>query len=303
MAIEFNFDAIIDDRTEFITATGTGRTPAMHSVTIDRGVQEVLTASAVKMIEAMLREAEADPRLYDPGNSYEATGYLFVPMDGTFSTKANYLHTYPSPPPHSDPLRALPRINLYLARLQDEHGNRISAVKKTSDFGRALKKTGWSRLSNGELILDVDPIFQMADDFDFFIEDDGIYVYRYKSFERVCNLERAINEAVETNIEFISKQSECIDFSTLLDPASHSIRAARALASIRANDYAKDLDVGRVRHYCENLNITLAETNGRLSVESEHLKFLRLIARQILGVELRAGYPETYEALNRNLLV
>lgn len=299
MKLQFDLERVKSDDTEFYAAIGRGRTPNVGFVRIGNDLRNALNEATVCTVRRM-QELSAEPEQYDPANIHESAAHLFVPMDSGFASKAKYLHEVSSPDELTDPLKQLPKADLYMARLEDEHGNRLTAVKKTSDFGRKLKRGLLAKLADGGLELDDEPKFQLSGDFDFLIEDQGVFVYRYRQFESACNLDTTIKDAAKDNLAYIKTQVTFLDFDSIEQTATTSVRSARVIASIRANNYGARLDIDRIRSYCNQYDIPFSEEDGVMTVEpTHHLDFLRLVGRQILGVELVPGEPEVFQASSR----
>lgn len=299
--VAFDFESINGIKTEFITAIGTGMKPEIGHVRIGTGIQEALHQAVIDTWEGMESHIDEGGN-YDPADSHSSTGYLFVPLNSQFSEKAEYLHNTPSQGELADPLEMLPRISLYIARMEDDSGNRISAVKKINDFAGPFARNIWGTITNAELVLDTEPKFQLHKDFDFFVADDGIYVYQYKAFENACSLQKVIKESVGRNLLELEQNSIFVDYGSLLEFSSGSIRAARSIASIKANNYDQRMDAHRLKYYCKEHNVEYTEVGGRMSVQGGHLTFIRIIARQILGIELVEGEHEGFLSLNRKAL-
>ena len=299
MKLQFEVEHIKRDDTEFYAAVGRGHTPSVGFVRIGEEVRNALNTAVISTVEHLL-EAGETPDQYDPANIHESSAHLFVPMDSLFTTKAKFLHEVSAPDELNEPLRQLPRADLYMAKLVDQSGNKLTAVKKTSDFGRRLKKGFLARLAEGGLEIDDEPKFQLSEDFDFLIGDEGVFVHRYKQFETACNLESTLRCAARDNIAHIRAQVTFLDFDSIEQTAVSSVRSARVIASIRANNYGARLDIERIRNYCDQYEIPYSEAEGVMTVEpTHHLDFLRLVGRQILGVELVPGEPEVFHAASR----
>jgi len=299
MTLQFDFENIKEDETSFHVAIGRGKTPKIGWVRIGNAVRHALNTAVANTIRSM-REYSDIPETYDPANIHEPSAHMFVPIESSFTEKAKYLYDVINPDELSEPLEFLPKIDLYMAEIFDISGNTLTAVKKTSDFGRMLKRGFMARIADGGLELDNEPKFQLSEDFDFLIEKQGIFVHRYKPFEGACNLDTAIRESARANIAYIQSQATFIDFSSIEESATKSVKSARVIASIRANNYGVRVNIERVRGYCKQYDIGYTECGGIMRIDPEnHLNFLRLVGRQILGVELVPGEPEVFHAASR----
>lgn len=304
MALEFDLDQVAVDQTDFYVAEGRGRTPRISLVLIDKSVREALV-DAAKSTWAVMRvqRDNSDPEPYDPSNDYPSTSHLQIPLDDELAAKARYLHGVENPEELDSPNEILPRISLYIARLYDKAGRKLTAVKNTSGFGRPLGRGKLASLTNGELHLVREPQFQLATDFDFLIDRESVHVYRHMSFESACNVQDAIREALKLNVEYLSEQIPFVDFGSLDEKVMCSIRAAREIAAIRAHGYDQGLSRDRLVRYCEDHRIGYSETNGKLVVDAvDQSRFIRLLARKILEIQLRDDSREVFEVSSRKPL-
>lgn len=303
MTPDFDLENVEIGRSDFYVTQGRGKTPKFDFVRIDNSIREALVTAA-RDTWGLMQEQGTQPEPYDPANDYPSTGFLYVPLDEPLVEKARYLHEVENPEEVTNPLDVLPRTRVYLARLLDRDGKSLTAAKNTSSFGRPLARGRLASLTNGELHVDEEPKFQLSSDFDFMIDSQNIFIYRHKSFEQACNLEGAIGEAVKENIGYISQHLGFIDFSFMEAGLSRSLRAARELAAIKANDFGRDISQARIVGYCTEYNIDLSWVNGRIYIEDadNQMKFLRLLSRKILEIELRDSGAEVYAVSSRKPL-
>lgn len=300
MTPDFDLEDVDTDRSDLYVTNSRAKTPKFSFVRIDNSVRVAMVAAARTTWERMQKKGD-QPNTYDPSNEYPPTGFLRVPLQEPLVEKARLLHAVENPEEVQNPLEVLPRTRVYLARLVDRAGKPLTAVKNTSSFGRLLEQSWLAHLTNGELRMDEGPKFQLSDDFDFLIDSQNIFIYRHKSFEQACNLDEAIKEAAKANIEYVGQHLGFVDFSIMEARLSRSVTAARELAAIRANDFGRDVSEARVVGYCTRYKIRHSWVNGRICIDDpeDQMKFLRLLSRKILGIELRDSGAEAYAVSSR----
>lgn len=300
MTDSFDFTRVVENETEFRVAFGRAKEPPLNFVKTVQSLRDFLIAAVNRTVEEMsaIETETGSADGYDPSNIHEGRGRIFIPLDAEFAVKARYLHEAQDVPNLDDPMEHLDSISLYMARLTDSNGNYLTAVKSTGDFRRRVREPklmGWFGEGLG---IESELRFELYNDFDFLIDDSGVHVYRIKTFETVCNLAEAVRNAVTQNVDYLSDQITFIDFAPFLE--NPSIRNARALASIRAEGRYQRVEQDLLCGHCDKLELEYEVVDGRIRISPESRDgFLRLINRQVLGIELVRGEPETYLAASR----
>lgn len=298
MPLNFDLDRLRHGTGEFFFEEGRRKTPVFGAVLIDNSIRDALIAG----VHATWDDLQAfpdGPVPYDPGNDYPSRAYLQYPLDGPLVAYAKVLHHAHNLDEVQNPEQVLPRIKLYAVRLEDEDGKFLTAVKSISSFGRPVGKSWLARLTNGELHLVDQPEFQLANDFDFLIDEDTIHIYHPGKFETACRLQDSIKASAKENLDHLSQQIPFIDFAPFEAEILRSTRSAREFATIKANDYGRDLDQQQLLAYCTDLNIGYLDEDGVISIDPQHHSlFIRLVARKILSIQLRSE-PEVFAVASR----
>lgn len=304
MDLAFDIDHLREDATEFFVTKGKGKTPTFQAVLTDDTVRQALIGAVKTTYEAMRQaDAEEEASLYDPSSAHVTQGVLHCPLDGAIAEKARYIHSVTNLEELPNPLEELPKISLYAVRLQDESGRSLTAVKQTSSFGRRLDRRFLARFAQGELRLVQEPEFQLANDFDFLIDDQHVHIYHSRAFEGACNVHAAILSASQQNLDLISGEIDFIDFGPIQSELSKSVKAARDFAAIRASGYDQGINRDRLMSYCDRFNIRYVENGGKISIAAEDTyRFVRLLSRKILTIELREDAPEAFAVSGRKPL-
>lgn len=304
MDLEFDLGRLREDATEFFVTKGRGKTPVFRAVLIDNSVRQALISAVRTTWEAMRQEEEEeDASLYDPSSAHVTQGILHCRLDGPLAEKARYIHAVANLEELSDPLEELPKISLYAVRLRGGDDRTLTAVKQTSSFGRRLDRRFLARFAQGELRLVQEPEFQLSNDFDFLIDTQHVHIYRSRAFEGACNVHAAILEGAQQNLEQISREIPFVEFGLIQTELSKSIKAAREFAAIRASGYDQGINRRRLIEYLNRFNIGYTENGGRIEIAAEDIyRFIRLLSRKILTIELRDDAPEVFSVSGRKPL-
>jgi hypothetical protein len=285
---------------DLMVAESRGNAPELRFVATDRSVQDELRIIASSTFD---RLGLHDPRQYDPANTYQSEAYLLLPTDSPLAAKCRYIYTQQNCPEIGDPNLDLPRTKLYAARFWGAGNNAIVGCKTVTDFSKRLRRQKLMTVFNDSLTLDDRPQFQLENHFDFVITDSAVHILRPKAFETACNLSDAVKQAAAENLRYLHETSTIINFVDFVPIGNSQVRAARAVASLRLNGYLDNLDRELVEANCTHLQIEYLVADGRISIaEGSQVKFLQMLCRQILGIELKKGERETYFASNREPL-
>lgn len=102
------------------------------------------------------------------------------------------------------------------------------------------------------------------------------------------------------NIKTIRKDLTFVDFDGVEAYARKHPRAARYLASIRAQGETKSIDKALLKKLCKQTGVELAESKGKVSIAAGHeMGFLEVLDRRRYEVSLVKEKPERYRAANR----
>ena len=145
-----------------------------------------------------------------------------------------------------------------------------------------------------------DDTFKLDRDFDLLIDSERVHILRPSGFESIGELQEAICAAVPGNVAEIARDMEFVDFGTIAEYAQSHPRAARYLASIRAQRETHDISRNLLTNACAKYGIDLEQTNGRILVMAgSEMEFLNVLDRRLYELELVPGRPERYRASSR----
>jgi len=292
MVPSFDFDRIVSDETELIVGLGAGRTPDLAFVPADQSVKDTLNAAVVATIEAMRR---LDSRQYDPSNEYPSAASVYVTHDELPVNKPRYLHEPTSPGEINDLNKQLLSAKIYLARMIDQDGNRLTAVKRVQGMGKSLERKPLAVIRGGALRVDNEQKFEIEDYVDFLIDAQGVYVYKVTAFEGVCQLEKALRASAVENLQHVQELLPFVDFGPISPTLCKSIRSARVIASIKSKGYAIDLDQQKIVTRCQNADIAYRVEAGKIIVADDSAElFIKLIGKKILESDLKTTGIEVF---------
>jgi hypothetical protein len=143
----------------------------------------------------------------------------------------------------------------------------------------------------------------LDNDFDLLMDTKHIHILRPSSFEFIGKLQEAIMAAAPENATKNRKDLPFIDFDTVEEYACKHPRAARYLASIRAQGKSKNIDKKRLKVLCRDTSVVFTEAGGKLVIDQKNVMgFLEVLDRRRYKLELVAGSPEKYRAASRSEL-
>ncbi|MFQ5472724.1 MAG: DUF4868 domain-containing protein, partial [Dehalococcoidia bacterium] len=107
-------------------------------------------------------------------------------------------------------------------------------------------------------------------------------------------------DTVPQNMKAIRKDLPFVDFDGIEDYAGKRPRAARYLASIRAQEETKNIDKAALKRLCKRTGVEVKESNGKVIVPDGHeMGFLEVLDRRRYEVDLVKEEPERYRAASR----
>ena len=109
--------------------------------------------------------------------------------------------------------------------------------------------------------------------------------------------------AVTDNVAVLKRDADFIDFTPIEEYSSRHPRAARYLASIRAQGAVVAIDRRALRRLCKRTGVSIESVKGKLTVPEDHvLGFLEVLDRRRYEIELVNGSPERFKAASRSRL-
>lgn len=267
-------------------------------VPADVGVQSALREMAVETRDAM-QDVETTPPRYEPSEKHGSVEHVYLPLDDDLSAHLRQLHEANNLDVDSTGLSDPSTVFCYFSRFTDSKGLRLTALRRATQFKGVLKNR-LVRFTTDALKIIEDKVFKLDTDFDMLIDKDNIHILRPSGFEFVGQLQSAISAAAPYNVRTIQKDLTFVNFDNIADYASKHPRAARYLASIRAQKEMKNIDKRALKNLCKKTGVDIDETNGTITVQEGNIMgFLEVLDRRRYEIELVKDNPERYRAPSR----
>lgn len=270
-------------------------------VAVDAGVQAALQDMVTATWGEMQKLAQT-PAQYEPSEKHESHEYLFLPLDDVLAVHLQQLHQADNLTSDNKALEETSSIFCYFVRLTDKKGRRLTAVRRAAQF-KGVLKSRLVRLVTDSLKIVEDRVFKLDVDFDLLVDSRNVFVLRPAGFEFVGMLQEAVCAAVPTNISLVQAEMPFVDFSGIEAYATGHPRAARYLASIRAQRETTGVDRQALRRCCSEAGVGVNLHKGKIEVQAGHeMGFLEVLDRRRYTLELVQGAPERFKAASRQKL-
>ncbi|GIW56647.1 MAG: hypothetical protein KatS3mg082_3051 [Nitrospiraceae bacterium] len=298
--MKLNFDLENVKVTEFGVGRDDDGEHVFVQVPVDRDVQSALREMMQATWEALQRD-EDGPARYNPSEKHGSTAYLFLPLNHDMAASLRQLHQVTNLTIDTAALSNPNNVFCYFARFTDEVGRRLTAVRRAAQFKGILKSKGrLVRILDDTLAILQDTVFKLDSDFDLLIDSANVHILRPHGFEFVGKLQEAILGEVPANIALLRKGLPFVEFDRIEEYAKTHPRAARYLASIRAQQGTKNIDKAALKRLCKRTGVDITESKGKLVVAEGHeMGFLEVLDRRRYEVDLVRDQPERYRAGNR----
>lgn len=297
MTLNFDFHNV--KTTEFGVGRDDGDGQAFTFVTVDGDVQLALREMAQATWTAM-QALTKTPAKYEASEKHAGHEHVYLPIGDELAVRMHELHTANNLLTDGTALAQPEQIFCYFARLTDEKGRRLTALRRATQFKGVLKSRLIRLVSDALKIVD-DKLFKLDLDFDLLVDMHKLHILRPSGFEFASELQQAVLAAVPKNVALIQQDLTFVEFSVIENYASKHPRAARYIASIRAQEETKNIDKSLLKKLCKSTGVEIKESNGKISVDEGHVMgFLEVMDRRRYELELVKGAPEQYKAASRS---
>lgn len=295
MPAEFNVGSV--ELVEFGVGLDEGRDQRYVSIPIDGDIQAALREMVITTRDEM--KDAGDATTYDPGEKYAGHENLRLPLESELASHVLRIHEAQNLPSEPTALSVPANVFCYFARMRDNKGHRLTAIRRATMF-KGVLKSRLLQFTTDALKLVQDKVFKLDRDFDLLVDETGIQILRPAGFEFVGALEGAVLAAVPKNVKAVKADLPFVDFDPIQLYATHHPRAARYLASIRVQHETKNIDKNNLKKLCERTGVRVQEVKGKLQVdEASIMDFLGVLDRRLYEVELVKGSPESFRAASR----
>lgn len=275
--------------------------PKFFHVPSTKEVQQTLIDMVVNTVTELsaLDTSEQDPEPYEPSEKYASEEHTYLPINNPLAGLVKELHESNNLDNGGSLLVDQDAdVFCYFVKMTDASGRRLTAVRRASGFNLIGRKRRLIVLVSDAVELAPQPLFKLDNDFDLVVDDRYVHILRAAGFEAVGRLKQAILDSVDRNITEIEQSLPFLDVENIKEYASGHVRAARYLASIRAQGRLSDVDPAKLKAYCERQGVQLIERDGKLIVENESaMNFLLVLDRRLYDVDwFTNGEREQYVA-------
>lgn len=298
--MNLNFDLSDVKTTEFGVGRDEDDARTFLAVPVDAKVQAALQEMVRATWDAM-QGFEDGPTLYETSEKYGSIEYLHIPLSDALATSVRQLHEAANLDIDAAALLDPSNVFSYFARLTDGSGNRLTTMRRATQFKGILKSKGrLVRVVDDTLRIVDDTVFKLDTDFDLLADSVNVHILRPSGFEFAGQLQQAILDAAGPNVKVIRKDLPFVDFESIEKYASKHSRAARYLASIRSQEQTKNIDKAELKKLCGKTGVTISEKNGKLTIgPGDEMGFLEVLDRRRYELELVKGVPERFKAASR----
>ncbi len=299
MNLHFGFKSV--KTTEFGIGRDGGHGQTFWFVAVDKEVQVALREMAEATWTAM-QELAKTPAKYEPSEKYASCEHVYLPLADDLTKCMRKLHTANNLTTDGNALAEPSEVFCYFVRLTDRQGRRLTALRRATQFKGVLKSRLIRFVSDALKIVE-DRVFKLDVDFDLLVDTQNLHILRPSGFEFSGELQQAVLDAVPKNIDAIKQNLKFVEFATIGEYASKHPRAARYLASIRAQGEMKNIDKSALKKLCKSTGVELSDSKEQITVQEGHVMgFLEVMDRRRYELELVKGVPEQYKAASRSRL-
>jgi hypothetical protein len=287
--------------TEFGVGRDDGNGEAFVTVPVDPNVQAALLEMVQTTWEGMQKDDDG-PVKYEASEKHGVTEYLYLSLNDDLASSLRELHEAANMDIDAGALSEPADLFSYFARLTDNNGRRLTALRRATQF-KGVLKSRLIRILDDTLKIIEDTVFKLDNDFDLLVDSDNVHILRPSGFEFAGKLQQAILDAVPDNIKAIRKDLAFVTFDAIADYAKKHPRAARYLASVRGQAETKNIDKSKLKKLCKGTGVEVTESKGKIVVVVGHeMAFLEVLDRRRYELELVKGQPERFKAASRTKL-
>lgn len=296
MNLDFDLESVT--LTEFGVGLDESDGQRFCTIPIDASVQVALQEMAATTWRLMI-EQNTDPETYNPSEKYASSEYVYLPLNNPLAQHLRELHEAANLGIDSGALSDPTKIFCYFARMTDTRNRRLTAIRRSSQFKGVLKSRLIHLLSDAMKLI-CDPVFRLDNDFDLLIDSMYVHILRPSGFESIGKLQDEILAVVPSIVSELQSELEFVDFANVADYARDHHRAARCLASIRAQDEASNINRQSLMNLCRDTGVEVQESNGRVTIQRDSvMDFLEVLDRRRYRIDLVEDSPERFKAASR----
>ena len=301
--VQPEFDFTEPPAVQFGIGYDTDDGPGFGLVPVDDTVQKELR-SIINTTLNNPADLFADPPEYDPANRYAETDYFYLDIDREEARLFKQLITEENLTAAISIFDELDKMYFYFARLTDNRGRRLIALRRPNQFKGQLKKRNRLMHLIGDSLKFVDhPVFTLNDDFGILVDHVNVHVFRPRGFDLIAQTQEFVMNSVQSNIEAMKVDIPFVDFDGISRYSASHVWAARLVSSIHTAGFAQRVDSHKLIDLCRRTGVHVNEVDGKLVIDEGHeVAFLEVLDRRRYEIALTDDGSEPYRALNRQPL-
>lgn len=237
---------------------------------------------------------------FSPAEKYSANERLRIPMTSDLVAKYRQVFAAENLSTDSNGLNDISTVVSYFAVFRDRNGSKLMGFRRAAQFKGVIKKH-LVTLVNDALHMVEDKLFKLDTDFDFLIFDDQILIWRPSGFVFTADIDAQIASSAVANLQQISQEVSCVDFTSLRTFVSQHKLAMRLVAALKNRNDLADISLRHLRSSCRENKVEFAVKSGKIvPTEGSEMGFLLLLDRRLYTLTLINDHPETYQAASRS---
>jgi hypothetical protein len=271
-------------------------------IPVDTSVKTVLQ----QMIEETRRGigidevgAELSLPQYEPSEDYTTDSRVSLPLISPLASVVRAFYERENLPVEPAALRESQTISAYFCIVHDQKQNKLLAMKRASQF-KAVLKAHLISFIDDTLQAVGDDVFKLDSAFDFVVADDTIFALHIAGFEKIAEMDDAVQSAAIANVAKLATTLPSIEFGGLSTYVGRHKRAARIVASLCTRDDLASISVTNLKRECKRSGVAVQTVDGKLRADAgNEMAFLQMFDRRRYAVSLIPGRWEQYEAGSR----
>ena len=298
MSLLFDLDGVVT--TEFGVGRVDNGEQRYVAVPADEDVQAILVRMAADTWTSMSRSVgDGGATAYEPSEKYAGTEYVLVAAGEPWDNDVRELHEANNLVLDGNGLKEPEKIFCYFARLTDGQGQRLTGLRRATQF-KGILKSRLIQLRTDALKVVEDTVFKLDADFDLLIDQDNTHVWRPSGFESLADLNQEVLNAVPVSISRIAAALPFLDLAGVESYAASRPRAARYLASIGSKQELTGITTEAQMDLCARTGVDLDKVNGHVLVgEGSEMGLLEVLDRRRYELALVPDAPERFRATSR----
>lgn len=294
MNLKFDIETV--KATEFGVGRDDTSNRVFNFVPVDGEVQDYLREMVIATTIA-LEKISNEPTQYTASERYDSQDKLYLPLDHDLVGLYRKLHEATNL--EEEELSNTDGIFCYFARFVDHNDNKLTALHRSTQF-KSLEKPKIVGIIDNTLKIVKRSLFKLDQDFDVLVDSEVVHILRPSGFEFMGQLQQAILDAVPGNISEIRTDMPYVDFESIERYSSSRPRAARYLAAIRSNKWAKNIDIFALKQLCTMTGVEFTESDDMMTLSDDQIMgFLEVIDRRRYTIELVKNDSEQFKAHSR----